>query len=188
MSRRSKEAASSQAAVAPARSTGGLTEDQVQSGLLRLASVLPAWCTNMVPGDNNSRSLIEGLDMDPLQVFKMPVHQQPAGRNTNNDIEPACMLIVPSKCSIATGVTFNRTTGYSSVLVGPGTQREAAHRLVCKAIKGHASNPSFNIVCHSCGNRTCVQPAHLVWGDLDANHYSKEQRKQTLEDIEGFEE
>ena len=31
-------------------------------------------------------------------------------------------------------------------------------------------------------------PAHLVWGDLDANHYSKEQRKQTLEDIEGFEE
>lgn len=51
-------------------------------------------------------------------------------------------------------------------------RRVSAHRYVCETAHGQAP-PEKSQVAHSCGNRRCVNPAHLRWASQSENEADK---------------
>jgi hypothetical protein len=50
--------------------------------------------------------------------------------------------------------------GYGRIGVG-GYKDDLAHRVVC--LRVHGEQPEGTECAHLCGNRSCVNPAHLIW-------------------------
>ncbi len=61
-------------------------------------------------------------------------------------------------------------SGYGKVTINK--KRVYAHRFVCEQVNG-AKDGAF--ACHSCGNgqRGCINPKHLYWGDASSNELDK---------------
>ena len=59
--------------------------------------------------------------------------------------------------------------GYSNVQIG-GREgvKWRAHVLICAVVHGPAPSP-FNIVRHTCDNRRCIRPHHLIYGTHGEN-------------------
>lgn len=56
---------------------------------------------------------------------------------------------------------FGKARGYGQI--GIGNRKIAkAHRVMCEMAHGPAPTPKHEAA-HSCGNRSCVNPAHLSW-------------------------
>lgn len=51
--------------------------------------------------------------------------------------------------------------------------REYGHRLGWRIGNGNAEIPDHRMVCHSCDNPACWNPAHLYLGDAVTNHIDR---------------
>lgn len=71
--------------------------------------------------------------------------------HTNAGHQGSDCLLWPYSCS---------TPGYGQFMVGK--QRHEAHRYMCRLAHGEPPS-SHHHAAHSCGNRRCVNPAHLSW-------------------------
>jgi len=62
--------------------------------------------------------------------------------------------------------------GYGTMRASKYSRRINAHRLMCELAHG---KPRFNgaQAAHSCGNRRCVNPAHLRWASIRENMHDK---------------
>lgn len=61
-------------------------------------------------------------------------------------------------------------SGYGKVTINK--KRVYVHRFVCEQINGAKEGA---LACHSCGNgqRGCINPKHLYWGDASSNELDK---------------
>jgi len=70
------------------------------------------------------------------------------------------------------------TTGYGVLGTGRSGQK-SVHRLALELAVGPApSDDSF--ACHTCDNRSCVNPEHLYWGDIFTNNADIRERGNKL--------
>lgn len=84
----------------------------------------------------------------------------------------ACMLLDHGKVSRARHFRSVRL-GYAwMVLAGSGIKKveESLHRFVLWAMFGPPSlSLAFPVVMHTCHNRSCLSPLHMVWGENGEN-------------------
>lgn len=63
---------------------------------------------------------------------------------------------------------------YLQVQLGPRktnngkTVSEYVHRIICFAFHGAPTRKRY-MVCHSCNNKSCLNPSHMYWGDHEDN-------------------
>lgn len=74
----------------------------------------------------------------------------------------AC-LVWPFSCS---------TPGYGQFMPAGAKKVRTAHRLMCELVHG-AAPTSEHQAAHSCGNRRCVNPAHLSWKTRSENQLDR---------------
>ena len=92
------------------------------------------------------------------------------------DVGGMCMWVDPALVGLQRGVmALESKNGYLSVAIGiqrPSKRPiyERAHRIVAWAMFGmppaHLQAP---VVMHTCGDKTCLNPLHLVWGERALN-------------------
>lgn len=143
-------------------------------------------------------SALKGVDMRrPHEAFFNPLAY---ARNTqafkrHNKKTPkvemysACMMVDDEKVRDATH-KYMKCGGYLMMLLG-GKGRtkfmEGAHRLVLLLTYGPSKEPSYTHVLHICGNKSCINPDHLMWGTQAMNVAWKEphEHKVCMEEKQG---
>ena len=95
----------------------------------------------------------------------------PLGSSSQVPPVPVCMLL--NKVKVSNTVHFQMKNGYANMvlgMIGPLNIIEGVHRFALWAMFGPPS-PTIQhpVVMHSCHNRLCINPLHLVWGELAEN-------------------
>jgi hypothetical protein len=117
--------------------------------------------------------MVVGGNVQPLTMRGTHAFQFPLGANAHT---PQCMLLDPARVRAAANVV--RGEGYVWLVMGQLGHgranrtpiREGAHRFVLWSSWGPPPDDIvFPVAMHSCHNKACLNPLHLVWGENAEN-------------------